>query len=152
MDAPKPRVFPVEDFGSAFPCFFAEGAGFSQTDIMLAGNAAMRHIGEDAAFMPLRGADRQYALFLMAAHILVLRKKANSDVADGNVPVGGMPFKSTVGSVSVENTKPNTFTTDDWSYWLSQTAYGQELLALLDAQAPIGIYLNGRRDSVRVLS
>lgn len=147
----KPRVFPIEDFNAQFPVFSAENSGFTQADIQLAGTSAMFHIGPSAPGMPMQGNTRVYALFLMTAHILTLHKNAADAIDSGVVPVGGRPYKTDVGSVSVENTKPNSLTLDDFTYWLDQTVYGQELMALLEVQAPLGIYLNSHRDSVRVL-
>ena len=101
--------------------------------------------------IPMENCDvRKYALFLMTAHILVLNHKTDEDTAAGNTSAGGSVVKAAIGSVQIENTKPNSFTVDDWSYWLNQTEYGRRLLAYLDIQAPF-IYMNTRRDSVRVL-
>jgi hypothetical protein len=75
-----------------------------------------------------------------------MSKDDNGDL--NGTQIAGTPFKATVGSVSIENTKPNSFQSDDWNYWLNMTAFGRELLALLEAHSP-GIYIS--RDSVRDL-
>lgn len=161
MDAGQDgNTFMMEDFLGCFPEFSDESV-YTRQSVMLAGDAAMMHVGEERPKMPLRGRQRVYALFLMAAHILYLRRQNAQGVADGGLNgtgtssssmPGGIPFKAQIGNVTVEYTKPNTFTSDDWTYWLSQTPYGQELLALLETVCPLGIYLNGRPESVRVLS
>ena len=145
------RVFPFDEFCAAFPAFKASGSVYSDESIQLAGNEAMHHITEPSRGMPMENCDdRKYALFLMTAHILVLNYKTDGDTTAGNTTSGGSTVKAVIGSVQIENTKPNSFTVDDWSYWLSQTEYGRRLLAYLDVQAPF-IYMNTRRDSVRVL-
>ena len=109
----------------------------------------MLHITPSAMDMPLVGIYREYALFLMAAHLLTL--DSQDDAGDPGSSMAGTPFKATVGSVSVENTKPNSFTVDDWNYWLNQTKYGRELLAYLDTHSTPGVFLNTPCDSVRDL-
>ena len=145
------RVFPFDEFCAAFPAFKASGSVYSDESIQLAGNEAMHHITEPSHGMPMENCDdRKYALFLMAAHILVLNHKTDGDTTAGNTSAGGTVVKAVIGSVQIENTKPNSFTVDDWSYWLNQTEYGRRLLAYLDVQAPF-IFLNTKRDRVRVL-
>lgn len=141
------RIFPCDEFKAAFPAFASDPSVYPETAIQLAGNEAMHHITDPSHGMPMENCDdRKYALFLMTAHILILNNKVNDDP---NVP-GGFPVKAVIGSVQIENTKPNSFTVDDWSYWLNQTEYGRRLLAYLDVQAPF-IFLNTKRDRVRVL-
>lgn len=137
-------VFPVDDFLAHFPSFDSK----DRAVIVEAGNKAMMHITPDQPGMPMRGPYRFYAIFLMAAHLLELDDLSNS--GDGT-SVAGTPFKATVGSVTIENTRPNSFESDDWNYWLNQTKHGRELLAYLDMQAPAGIFLNTEKDSVRDL-
>ena len=145
------RVFPFDEFCAAFPAFKASGSVYSDESIQLAGNEAMHHITEPSRGMPMENCDdRKYALFLMTAHILVLNHNTDGDTTAGNTTSGGSTVKAVIGSVQIENTKPNSFTVDDWSYWLNQTEYGRRLLAYLDIQAPF-IYMNTRRNSVRVL-
>jgi hypothetical protein len=137
-------VFPVDDFLARFPSFSSK----EKVAVIESGNKAMMHITPDQPGMPMRGKYRFYALFLMTAHLLELDDATSS--ADGT-SIAGTPFKATVGSVTIENTKPNSFQSDDWNYWLNQTKYGRELLAYLEVQAPAGIFLNEERDSVRDL-
>lgn len=147
----KPFVFPLEDFVAEFP-EFGEGTSFTSAQIARVGKQAHKYITDWRYDFPLKEADdRMYALFLMTAHILVMRKNAADDLANGNSPSGGRIRKATVGAVTIETESPNQYTSDDYNYWLSQTIYGQELLAYLANSAPAGIYCNGRKDSVRVL-
>ena len=147
----SPRVFHVERFMLSFPSF-TEANGYTKEMIARVGRAAMNYVTEWRCGFPLEDPeDREYALFLVAAHMLILRKNADGDMNDGQTPSGGRVKKATVGAVSVETDAPNSYRSDDYTYWLSQTAYGQELLALLASAAPAGIFVNCCKDSVRVL-
>lgn len=147
MNNDRPFVFPLDDFLAMFP-EFADTAKYQRSRVQSNGLKASMHIFPyDRPEFPLKGEHRRYALFLMTAHLIELDDYAN---ADGQTPAG-IPFKSTVGSVTVENTKPNSFTSDDWNYWLSQTKHGRELLAFLDTIAMPGIFINTKQDSVRDL-
>lgn len=146
------EIFPVDEFNAAFPVFSRENSIYSAIDIQTAGNEALMHVNTVPSFqMPLKGKRLLYALFLMTAHILVLNKKDDDDVANGGTGSAGVEFKATIGSVQVERSKPNTFTSDNFDYWLQQTPYGRKLLAYLELAAPAGVYLNTPRDSVRDL-
>lgn len=140
-----PTVFPIDDFLARFP-EFSDEASYKRAAIQNAGQRAMMHIGPPAQDMPLVGPYREYALFLMTGHLTVIDKNGDSDYG-----LAGTPFKATVGSVVVENSKQNSFTTDDWNYWLGTTKYGRELLAFLETQSCAGIFLNDSNDTVRDL-
>lgn len=145
------RVFNVERFLSEFPQF-GDGTTFPKAAIARNGKTAQRYIGEWRCGFPLDDPDdREYATFLMAAHLLSMRKNADDEMSGGSLPAGGRVKKATVGAVTVETDSPNTYSADDYTYWLAQTTFGQELLAFLASAAPAGIYLNCQRDSVRVL-
>lgn len=125
--------------------YFPEFADTDKPTVFACGRRGLLHIGSWVSEMPLQGAHREYAQCLMAAHILRLKLKSledpgtsgGSSSVNGNIDdAAGIPFKTTVGSILVENTKPNTFTQDDWTFWLSQTSYGRELLAFLYVHAP----------------
>lgn len=140
-------TFPLDDFLARFPEFGNE-TEYARSVVQSAGQRAMMHITPSSFGMPLCGPYRDYALFLMTGHLLTLDKEDSDDGNDGGPT--GTPFKATIGSVTVETTKPNTFTNDDWNYWLNLTKYGRELLALLDTHA-LGIFTNTCDDSVRDL-
>lgn len=142
------HIFPIEDFFSYFPQFQTEK--YQETYVQSCGRRATMHITPSIEKMPLTGSYRVYALCLMCAHLITLDDMAKDENGDLNgTQIAGTPFKATVGSVSIENTKPNSFQSDDWNYWLNMTAYGRELLALLEAHAAGGIYIS--RDSARDL-
>lgn len=145
------RVFNVSRFRSEFPQF-ADTTAFPENSIARYGRMAQRYITEWRCGFPLSDPDdREYATFLMAAHIASLRKNADDEMSGGSLPAGGRVRKATVGAVTVETDSPHTYNSDDYTYWLSQTTFGQELLAFLANAAPAGIFLNCPRDTVRVL-
>lgn len=150
-------TFPIEEFISLFPSAlgFNYETGMCRYDsayLMEMGNKAMMHIGPERAGMPMAGHPRHYAWFLCTLHLIELNERAKKNGDNGGIGgMSGVPFKATIGSVQIENTKPNTFTTEDWDYWFKQTEHGRELLAYLDVQAPAGVFINTPYDSVRDL-
>ena len=140
------EVFPLDDFLNWFTEFTDE-TKYSRQYVQSSGDKAILHIGPHIEGMPLEGRRRAYAQCLMCAHLIELD---NSDDANGTGATGAV-FKASVGTVSVETTKQNSFNSDDWNYWLNQTKHGRELLAFLDLSAPAGVYLNNENDSVRDL-
>ena len=143
-------TFDISTFKATFPVF-ADSEIYPDTAINLAGTEATYHIRDGVCGMPMADENvRKYALNLMAAHILVLNVFTDKTTAKGEPTSGGNTFKSTIGSVAVENSKQNSFSIDDYSYWLGQTEYGRRLLALLESQAQF-VFLNTPRSSVRVL-
>lgn len=142
-----PKVFPLDDFLALFSEF--ADSKYPRAKVQGFGLRAMMHITPKVEGMPLKDESRQYALFLMTGHLIAL-EDLSGDAEDGN-GISGTPFKATIGSVQIESTKPNSFQSDDWNYWLNLTKYGRELLAFLDVQAPCGVFLNGPKDTVRDL-
>ena len=141
-------AFPLDSFLGRFPEFANEDV-YPIAKVQNCGDRAMLHITPSQMGMPMHGFYREYALFLMTAHLITL--DAQDDTDDPGSSLAGTPFKATVGSVSIEATKPNSFNSDDWNYWLNQTKYGRELLAYLDTQCAPGIFINTPCDSVRDL-
>ena len=85
---------------------------------------------------------RVLAIFLLTAHLLTLQ----GNIAKGDV-TGGIQASATIDKVSVSNVPPPT--SDSFSYWLNQTTYGQQLLALIELNVPTPMYFGGSK--VRVL-
>lgn len=151
MDCCKPSVFSIEDFLDWFP-EFSDPSKYDRAAIQGCGRRAKMHIGPFVCGMSLSCDRIKYAEYLMAAHILSLDSNGNGSGSDGDgANLAGAVFKATVGSVQVESSKQNSFTSDDWNLWLGKTKYGQELLAFLDMNAQGGIFLNTPIDSVRDL-
>lgn len=82
-------------------------------------------------------------IYLMAAHLLT----QNVSISAGNA-AGGLVQSASVDGVSVSKALPNSITKTSLSYWLAQTAYGQQLLALMKLQATVGIYVGGQKENV----
>lgn len=76
-----------------------------------------------------------YFIQLMTAHIAQL----STQIAAGDTP--GVVIGATIDKVSVQLQPPPG--DDAFRYWLNQTAYGQQLLALLDVKAVGGFYAGG---------
>jgi hypothetical protein len=77
-------------------------------------------------------AQQSLALNQMTAHLLYL----NGLIATGNVP--GVMTAATVDKVSVTLEPPPA--PNQWQYWLNQSPYGQQLLALLQVASVGGFY------------
>ena len=79
---------------------------------------------------------RLLAIEYFTAHLQVV----GATIASGGNQ-GGLVGSSTVGSVSVTLIPPPA--TKQFDYWMNQTAYGQQYLALLQSKAPAGLFLGG---------
>lgn len=90
----------------------------------------------------LRGASLQLALDLMCAHLATLLAPPDAAAGeDGSTGGGGLITSASIGAVSVGIMQPPV--KDMWDYWLGQTPYGQQLLALFSVKAVGGFYVGG---------
>lgn len=80
-----------------------------------------------------------YALELLTAHLLFLQTSINSG---GSV---GVISNATIDKVSVAISVPQS--NGSLNYWLNQSPYGQQLLALLRTCAVGGFYIGGRNET-----
>lgn len=94
----------------------------------------------DNPCMMLNGKRLAYALNLMTAHLLAINKSM-LDSDDANSEQGGFITSASIGDVSV--TKAEIPSTDVWSWWLGQTPFGQQLMALLSIAAVGGTSVGG---------
>ena len=92
-------------------------------------------IVSDQSYGLLYGKCRQLALNMLLAHFLGMMATVNKGRQ------GGFVSSSTIDKVSVTKVAPPT--PDMFSWWLSQTPYGQQLLALLDVKSVGGYYIGG---------
>lgn len=91
----------------------------------------------------LNGKSLQLALDLMCAHITTLFTQDENNAEEGGETgqAGGIETSASVGAVSVSMLPPPVG--DAWEYWLNQTQYGKQLLALLQVKAVGGFYVGG---------
>ena len=86
----------------------------------------------------LDGAQRERCLYLMTAHLTALADM----IATGQTP--SMVSGSSIDKVSVTLTPPPVKNQFHW--WLSTTAYGAQLLALLKIAAVGGMHVGGNAE------
>ena len=85
---------------------------------------------------------RKTAIYLLTAHLSVLSYKNQT----GQAGQGGLVASAAVGEVNVSYVQiPST---DMWSYWLAQTPYGLELLALFETLTAVPFYVGGSLERV----
>jgi hypothetical protein len=80
-------------------------------------------------------AQQTLALNQMTAHLAYL----NSLIGAGETP--GIVQSSTIDKISVQLTPPPV--PNQWQWWLNQSPYGQQLLALLQTSSVGGFYYGG---------
>lgn len=126
-------TFTPSTFRVLFPQF-ADAVAFP--DVVLSANFDMAtgYVSPDI-YGDMPSGARVQALNLMTAHLMALRAL----VAAGSQ--GGIVQSSTVGDVSVTLQPPPV--RSQWAWWLNQTPYGAQLVALLDGQAVGGFYVGG---------
>lgn len=77
----------------------------------------------------------ELALQQMTAHLLFIQDIISTGGTSGTVT------SSSIGSVSVTVTAPKN--NDEFEFWLNQSPYGQQLLALLNTICVGGFYIGG---------
>jgi|SRR6478752_1585339 len=129
----------ITAFRATFPQF-ADPLKFPDELIQLKFDLATGFISPVVTCGDMTEAVRRSALYLMTAHLLWLDLVvANGGTYTGS---GGIAVGSKVGDVQVTLAAP-PYGTSSWRFWLNQSPYGQQLLALLEAQAVGGAYFGG---------
>lgn len=129
-----PVVFDVAQFRINYPAF-ADATMYPDTTLENYFDQAECFIANPGG--PCLTGDRlEKALNLMTAHLCRLSEL----IVDGKTP--GVETSASVGSVSVGLAAP-PFGNSQWSWWLNQTPYGQELQALLYSIPAGGLYIGG---------
>lgn len=82
-------------------------------------------------------------VYLMTAHLLTINGALAAGTGDA---AGGIVSSAHIDSVSVTKAVPQS--KNAFQYWLNQSIYGQQLLALLKMQAVVGIYFGGTKENV----
>lgn len=119
--------------------FVAYSDTVAYTDILITMNwdtATLYISNEDYGW--LDGLSREHSIYLMTAHITALTDVING----GQIP--SLVSASSIDKVSVTLTPPPLKNQFHW--WLSTTAYGAQLLALLKIAAVGGMYVGGNAE------
>jgi hypothetical protein len=85
---------------------------------------------------------RKMAIYLLTAHLSVLMYKNQT----GQAGQGGLVASAGVGEVNISYVQIPSM--DMWSYWLAQTPYGLELLALFETLTAVPFYVGGSLERV----
>ena len=125
-------VTTVADFRAMFLAYASTPPADARITLFL-GYATDYISSEDYGY--LAGSSRLRAIYLMAAHLMRL----DDDAAAGSV--AGIVTSASEGSESIGIAPPPTH--NAWDYWISQTPYGQQLLALMKVKAVGGLYVGG---------
>jgi hypothetical protein len=130
-------AFDPAAFRKLFPIF---ADVICQPDAVLQGwfNVACLYISnQDSACFVVNGDTRAYALDLMTAHVGYLFKAA----ANGDPT--GIVTQATIDKVTVAVKAPPIQEGSMLQFWLAQSPFGQQLLALLSMKAAGGLYIGG---------
>lgn len=114
---------------------FSNDVLFPQATLQLYWNDATTLISANTATCGLTVQQRTRALNLMTAHLAVL----NAQAAAGQNT--GLMQGASIDKISVQLTPPPEI--NQWQWWLNQTQYGQQLLALYQMAAAGGFFVGG---------
>lgn len=128
-------TFDVAAFRLAYPAF-ANVTTYPTLTLQGYWDAATSYISDqNSGCLMLKGGARVLALNLMTAHLAALF----TIIAAGETP--GVETGATIDKISVQMMPPPV--RNQWQFWLSQTPYGAQLLALLQANTAGGMYTGG---------
>ncbi len=130
---PPPPVSPFAAFRLLFPAF-ASTTQYPDSTIQIYWTTAMAYIttGYRNCYFGMKPAQQTLALNQMTAHLLYLSGLAVA----GNTP--GVVVGATIDKVSVTLEPPPA--PNQWQWYLNQSPYGQQLLALLQVASVGGFY------------
>lgn len=127
----------LSDFRTQFPVYF----GSSDAQITMYFNMATDYISVKNYGL-LKDNSRTLALYLLTAHLLHIAGQVSNNIHSGVVT------SATEGSVSVSLMQPNV--TSALKFWLNQSPYGQQLLALLSVKSAFGLYVGGSKSQANI--
>lgn len=130
-------VLDVALFRAQFPAF-ADPAKYPDSLLLLYWDEVRMFI-DDHSYGMLGKDPRTMAMHYLLAHFLALAQAVQRGKQ------GGYVTSSTVDNVTVTKLAPPAKDQFDW--WLNQTAYGQQLLALLTASTVGGYYVGNNCES-----
>lgn len=131
-------AFEVTTFRSLFPAF-ASSTTYPDATLEMYYDMATSYVspaygGDFIDKMNLK--QQTLALNLMTAHVAQI----NADAATGSAGAGGVVTDAVIGEVQVSFLQAPA--KNSWQYWLNQTAYGRQLLSLLQSAAIGGWYIS----------
>ena len=131
-----PVIIPFDEslFRSSFPAY-ANVTSFPSGTLNLYWTWSTYYLSNISNYGALRGTSRQLALNMMTAHLVA----QNVIIGDGNTPY--IVQGSTIDKISVTLEPPPI--PNQWQWWLNTTPYGQQLLALLQANTAGGWSIGG---------
>jgi hypothetical protein len=133
MGSCAPFSYNDAQFRAQFPAF-ANQSVYAPTTLSMYFCTAQSFV-ENTQYGFMNGCATQLALNLLTAHFAALA----SAIAQGQTP--GIETQATIDKISVSIMEPPV--KNMWQYWLAQTPYGQQLLAMLQAQSVGGFYAPG---------
>lgn len=125
-------TFDIAAFRVAFPAF-ANTTTYPDETLQGFWDVAILYISNEADYGRLTGAARYRAICLLVAHMLAL----SGLIAKGKTP--GIVQSSTIDKISVSLVTPPI--KSEFDFWLNQTPYGVQLLALLSVKSVGGWYV-----------
>jgi hypothetical protein len=131
---PSYITFDYALFQSQIP-LYANTQQYPQSLVNMFWTTATFYVSDIGNFGVVQGAARAYAINLMTGHLLYIAGL----VSQGTVPY--LMQNSTIDKVTVGLTPPPLH--NQWQWWLSTSAYGQQLLALLQVNSVGGFYIGG---------
>ena len=134
MSNPIILTFDYASFIATFP-MFSNAVKFPQATLQMYWDMGTSYIS-DVNYGWLQCQNRQLALNLLTAHLAQLYILIN---CDHQVP--NLMQTATIDKITVGLTPPPI--PNQWQWWLNQTGYGQQLLALLQANSVGGFYIGG---------
>lgn len=132
----------IEKFRQAFEAF-KDPTKYPDAAIEFYWNMATAFISEnDCPCRTLNGKALQAALDLLTAHLMFLAKQAARPVGgQARAGSGGFTTSASIGDVSVSKLAPPA--SNAWQWWLSGSAYGQQLWAMLSLLSAGGFAIGG---------
>lgn len=128
----------VSGFRANFPEFSPDKYTDGALELVLA--QAQLHVSPRNGF-GLNGSAREYAIYLMTAHL-----RAMADMAASGQITGRAKTASSIYQVSVSYAMPPA--KDMRDYWLGLTTYGLQLKGLLKARTAAGFFFGGEAEDV----
>ena len=127
-------TFDYNQFIAYFPNY-SNPAVYPASTLQQWWNIAIFYISNSAYCGSLNGDARQYAIYLMMAHLIYLSGLQDS----GQTPY--ILASATIDKVSVSLQQPPG--KNQWEWWLNSSPYGMQLLALLQVKSVGGYYIGG---------